>query len=153
MLFGSQLGTSSLAETSFDQLDVDDTIDPSVDTRSPAQNQVDVEINTDLVLTFSETVLPDIGNIVIVKDAVPPISDEIPASNSSQVTFSGNQVTITPTEVLDESSSYYVFIEEDAFEDPGGRNFAGFQTDTDWNFDTETIVTLLLPRNPQETPV
>ncbi|MEM9325237.1 MAG: Ig-like domain-containing protein [Bacteroidota bacterium] len=134
---GSKPGNQTLASDSFSQLNVSDTFDPDVDLSaglSPADNTGGVGIDTELVMTFSETVLPGTGRIVIVRQDV-PISDEIPA-NSPQVSYNGNVVTITPTIVLEPIRDYYVFIENDAFQDPGGNNFQGIVSTTSWNFNT-----------------
>jgi hypothetical protein len=94
-----------------------------------------------LSLEFDETVVPGSGNIVLrnITDA----SDTTIAVDDTQVTFSGNIVTIAPAGGLLAGKAYAVQIDATAIKNLSGFTYAGIGDDTGWNFvvATATILT------------
>jgi hypothetical protein len=113
-----------------------DTTDPSITSFSPADNAFDVSVTSNLVITFSETVDVEIGNIVLKKGSDDSVVETIDVT-SGQVTGTGTDViTINPSADLAYSSGYYVQIDATAFDDPSGNSYAGISDTTTWNFTT-----------------
>ena len=116
-----------------------DTTPPVLTSVSPADNSTGVAPSSNLVLTFSETVLPGSGNIVI-RNSNGTIAQSIPVTNTNQVSFSGNQVTINPSSNLAAGSGYYVNIASGVIRDVAGNNYAGISNSTSFNFTTDASV-------------
>jgi hypothetical protein len=85
------------------------------------------------VLTFSENVQAGSGNITISDGSDSRVID---VTDGTQVTISGNQVTIDPTTDLNFASAYNVQIDSGALTDTAGNEYAGIGDDTTLNFDT-----------------
>ena len=85
---------------------------------SPADDSGGVAVDSDLVLTFGEQVLPGpgLGNILI-KNAVDDSIVEAINVNSDRVTFDGNMVTVDPENDLPVDGELYVEIDAGAFRD------------------------------------
>ncbi|MBU1890555.1 Ig-like domain-containing protein, partial [Patescibacteria group bacterium] len=113
-----------------------DHISPTVTSFSPIDGIIDVTINSDLVIIFSEVVDAESGNIVIYKSIDDSIFETI-AVTSSQVSGTGtNTITIDPSDSLATETAYYVKIATSAFDDTAGNSFAGITDATTWNFVT-----------------
>ncbi len=113
-----------------------DTDNPTIYTLSPTDNSIDVAINSNLVITFSEPVDVKTGNIVIKKTSDNSTFETI-AVTSSNVTGSGTDtITINPTGAFNQSTDYYIQIDATAFDDATGNSFAGISDATTWNFTT-----------------
>ncbi len=98
---------------------------------SPADDATSVPPNTNLTLTFNEPVKKGTGNITITPAAG---SATTIAVTSSQVSVSGDRVTIDPTSDLVANAATYVQIASGAFTDLAGNAYAGISNQTDWNF-------------------
>ena len=72
-----------------------DTTGPVLTAATPADNATEVAAGNNIVLTFDEAVAAGTGNIVISNGAGD--TRTIAISDTSQVTISGNTVTINPT--------------------------------------------------------
>ncbi|MDP1612088.1 MAG: DUF4347 domain-containing protein, partial [Sulfuritalea sp.] len=95
---------------------------------SPADNQTGVAIGTNLVLTFSETVFPDVGYLAVRKSSDGSLVARVAASDASQVSYNlaAKTVTLNLANDLAQSTDYYVQIEPQALQDQSGNSFAGF---------------------------
>ncbi len=117
-------------------------IGPTISTLSPVDNATGVDMDTNLVITFDRVVIPQAGadnNIVIKKTSDNSTIETIDAE-SAQVTGSGTAtITINSSVTLDPSTSYYVQIGVDAFDDASGNSFVGISNTTTWNFTTVDI--------------
>ena len=113
-----------------------DTTAPLLTSVLPTDNSTNVARDSNLVLTFSEPVVPGSGNIVI-RNSNGTIAQSIPVS---QVSFSGNQVTINPSTDLAAGSGYYVNIASGVIHDVAGNNYAGISNSTSFNFTTDAPV-------------
>ena len=129
-----------------------DTIVPMLISSNPMDDAVQVAIGSNIVLTFSEPVKAGIGNIVI-SDGQDDIRT-IAVTDSSQVTFNGNTVTINPTSNLSLNASYHVQLASGVITDLAGNPYAGISDATTLNFNTvDTIVPMLISSNPMDDAV
>lgn len=150
----SYTGISDKETWQFTTEDAPDTAPPVVSSFSPKDGAKNVEIGTNLTLTFNEDVMKGEGEIKIYNSTnieVPPVT--IPV-DSDDVTIDGNVVTINPEDDLDYGTSYHVQITNDAFMDVAGNLYAGITNDTTWRFSTASepdktapIVSTYLPEN------
>jgi 6-phosphogluconolactonase (cycloisomerase 2 family)/methionine-rich copper-binding protein CopC len=104
-------------------------------TLSPTDNATNVVINSNLVLTFSEKVLPGTGNIVIRRKSDGETVEFFDAASLS-LTDDDKKVVLELTTLLDTSTEYYIEIDKGAFTDRAGNEFVGFSGPNDWNFTT-----------------
>ena len=92
------------------------------------------------MLTFSEVVDVETGNIVIYKTSDDSVVETIDVT-SNQVTGSGtSQITINPTYDLESLTEYYLKIDATAFDDPTGNSYAGIDDTTSLSFTTPDII-------------
>ena len=124
-----------------------DTTPPVLTSFSPADNSTGVAPSSNIVLTFSETVVPGSGNTVVpgsgnivIRNSNGTIAKSIAVTDTSQVTFSGNQVTINPSSDLAAASGYYVNIASGVIRDVAGNSYAGISNSTSFNFTTDAPV-------------
>jgi hypothetical protein len=110
-----------------------DTHAPTLLTTSPLDDATPVAPASDIVLTFSETVIAGAGNIVISNGTD---TRTIDVTDTSQVTIIGDTVTINPTTDLNASSSYHVHVDAGALINIAGNGYVGISNDTDLNFAT-----------------
>ncbi|MFZ6641120.1 DUF4214 domain-containing protein [Undibacterium sp. TC4M20W] len=101
-----------------------DTTPPTVISFSPATLATSVSTNSDIVLTFSETVTAGSGTISLM-NADGSVVANYNIAQSSNVTISGNTVTINPTNDLNNGSTYKLNIPSGAIKDVAGNNFIG----------------------------
>lgn len=112
-----------------------DTSVPTLSSSTPVDGTTDVAVGDDIVLTFSETVVAGTGNISLVSANG---SDTRTISiTDSQITISGNTVTINPTSDLANGLDYSVQIDSGALLDTSGNSYAGISDATTLNFTTE----------------
>ncbi len=134
---------NDIADNSFAGIDdnttwnftVGDFTDPMVSTYSPLDDAIGVTVNTNLVITFDEAVDAGVGNIIIKKSSDDSTVDTIAVGS---VLGSGTDIiTIDPASALLHSTSYYVNIATNVFNDINGNPYAGISDNTTWNFTTE----------------
>ncbi|MHC4556900.1 MAG: Ig-like domain-containing protein, partial [Planctomycetota bacterium] len=118
-----------------------DTVAPTVDSYTPADDATDVAVDTNLVIDFSENVQAGTGNIVIKRSSDDSVVETI-AVTSGQVTISGDQATINPSSDLAGGTEYYVDIGSGVFQDLSSNDYAG-TTDSpmSWSFTTAESLT------------
>lgn len=114
-----------------------DTTAPTLTSSSPTDDATGVAVDGDIVLQFSEAVQAGSGAITISNGSDTRVID---ATDASQVSINGNQVTIDPSLDLNPLSNYSVRIENTAFTDAGGNAYAGIGNTTALNFETESVV-------------
>ncbi len=118
------------------QYTLSDTTNPTVSSLSPTDGATTVSTTANLVITFTEAVDVETGNIVIYKASDNSIVETIDVT-SGLVTGTGtNTITINPSTTLAESTGYYVQIATTAFDDVAGNSYAGITNTTSWNFTT-----------------
>lgn len=111
-----------------------DAIAPILASSNPADNAGDVN-GSHVVLTFDEPVKAGSGNIVLHSGAS---GDDrtISVTDTTQVTFSGDSVDITPSADLKAGTAYYVTVDGGAITDLSGNAFAGISGTDALNFMT-----------------
>jgi hypothetical protein len=91
-------------------------------------------VDTNLVLTFSEVVLVQSGNILVKKIDDDSIVEEITVASTTGM--GTNIITVNPSADLATSTPYYVLVDATAFADGSGNTFAGISASSTWNFTT-----------------
>ena len=109
---------------------------PTISILSPADDSTGVSVGANLIITFSEPVDVETGNIIIRR-----ISDNVAVHTidvtSGLVTGTGtNTITINPPTDLASLTAYYVEIDNTAFDDPASNSFTGISGNSTWNFIT-----------------
>jgi methionine-rich copper-binding protein CopC len=141
--------TSSAAASQAGKAATVDTTKPVLVKSSPQDNATNVPLNSDIVLTFSENVVPGAGSIILSNGAGD--TRAISVSDASQITFSGSTVTINPLASLDPNGSYSVKMSGSAIYDTAGNAFAGISDASTLNFSTpDNQPPRLLQSNPQD---
>ena len=120
---------------------------PTLLSTSPADNATGVALGADLVATFSEPVQAGTGNITIKRTSDDVAVATIDVTDTNQVSFASDTVTINPTADLASLTEYYVQIDATAITDLGANPYAGIvdPDTTSWSFTTAdaTLPTLL----------
>jgi len=109
-----------------------DTTAPSGIAFSPADEAVAVPVAGDIILTFSEAVQRGTGSIVL-KTIAGSIVATYDAASSSNLSVSGNILTINPTADLAYNTGYKVTFTAGTIKDLAGNAYAGT---TSYNFTT-----------------
>lgn len=142
-LTSTTVGTATISAT-LNSVAVTDTasvsftnVPPTLSSSSPSDNATGVSSSTNIVLTFSEAVDVETGNITIKKTSDNSTVETIDVRNSSKVTGSGSTIiTINPSSTLAVSTEYYVLIDATAFDDADGGSYAGISSTTVLSFTT-----------------
>ena len=117
-----------------------DTTAPTISSRVPANNAMNVNIGANVVLTYSEAVQKGSGNITIGAITIPV--------SSAQVSISGAVVTINPTADLLAGTSYTLSFPAGAFQDLAGNNAGSFTL----NFNTAAALDTTPPTISSSVP-
>ncbi|MCB1229581.1 MAG: Ig-like domain-containing protein, partial [Verrucomicrobiae bacterium] len=124
---------------------VDDTTAPAVNDFAPADNGIDVDPTSNLVITFDEPVYPVTGSgeIRLVQTGVGTVETwSFAGGLPAGVTITGNTVTIDPTADLASNTAYHIEISGSAnagntqavFANVQGLGYEGTADATVWNF-------------------
>ena len=130
-----------------------DNTSPVVDILVPADDAVDVAIDANLTITFSEDIFPVMGGNGLIRlvdfDTDNVVEDFDPEENGNGgVTISGNVLTLNPTNDLQNDQQYYVIFNnfnDDFLEDAAGNPVAGYNDNVTWNFTTEAVADVTAP--------
>ena len=110
---------------------------PTLTSSSPADNATGVSTTTNIVLTFSEIVDVENGNIIIKKTSDNSIIETIAVTDAAKVSGSGTTtITINPAATLIVSTEYYVLIDATAFDSVNSTDYAGISSTTALSFTT-----------------
>ncbi len=122
---------------------------PSLSSSSPSDNATEVAINANIVLTFSEVVDAESGNITIKKTSDDSTIETIDVTGAKVSGSGSTAITINPSTDLTADIDYYILIDASAFDDANGNSYAGISSKTALNFSTkpgevfnETVKTL-----------
>lgn len=113
---------------------------PFTSTLSPADNATGVPVDTNLILTFTEAVDVETGNINIHKTSDNTLIEAIDVTGGLVTGTGTATITINPTNSLVGETEYYVLIDATAFDDTAGNSFAGIADATAWSFTTADII-------------
>ncbi|OQW41227.1 MAG: hypothetical protein A4S08_02555 [Proteobacteria bacterium SG_bin4] len=112
------------------------TSEPRLTGSTPWDNSTEFQVDRNIELYFDEEIQAgSSGNIVISNGSD---TRTIAISDSSQVIFNGNILTINPSADLVPFSGYSIRIDNGAITDPAGNVYAGISDDTTLNFSTVT---------------
>ena len=142
----SYAGISSTTALSFT---TGDETNPTLSSSTPADNGTDILVDANIVLTFSEAVDAESGNITIKKKKDNSTVETIDVTGSKVRGSGGTQITINPGSDLENEIEFYILIDATAFDDTSGNSYAGISSTTALNFKTkpgevfsETVKTL-----------
>jgi hypothetical protein len=93
-------------------------------------------VNDNIILTFSEAVDAESGNIVIKKSSDDSIVETINVTGSKVSGSGSTTITINPSSTLDQATGYYITIDATAFDDASSISYAGISDATTLNFNT-----------------
>ena len=113
-----------------------DTTAPTLTTTTPLDNATGVAVGANLVLTFNEAVKAGSGVIQIRRVSDESLVKTIDVTDATQVSFSGNQVTINPATDLPAGTAFYVTMTAEAVRDLANTNSGGISSSTEFNFTT-----------------
>jgi methionine-rich copper-binding protein CopC len=110
---------------------------PTLLSSSPAALATGVAVDANIVLTFSEAVSAESGQIRIVRFNDLTTFESIRVSDSSKVSLNGAVVTINPSGTFAYNTRYAVLIDGTAFESVStDQNFAAIESEGTLNFTT-----------------
>jgi len=112
---------------------------PTLSSSSPSDGASSVGVNDNIVLTFSEVVDAESGNILIKKSSDDSTVETISVTDSNVSGSGSTEITINPDTTLDGETDYYITIASTAFDDVDSADYAGISSSTALNFTTETI--------------
>ena len=122
---------------------------PTLSSSSPSDNATEVAINANIVLTFSEAVDAESGNITIKRTSDDSTIETIDVTGAKVSGSGSTAITINPSTDLTADIDYYILIDASAFDDAAGNSYAGISSTTALNFSTkpgevfnETVKTL-----------
>jgi len=116
-----------------------DTTNPTLSSASPADDETGVVVGKSIVLTFSEKVDAETGNVTIYRTSDSAVVEAISVSGS-QVTGSGTStITVNPADDLEWNTEYHVLIDATAFDDASSNSYAGISDTTTLSFTTATV--------------
>jgi hypothetical protein len=113
-----------------------DTTDPQIQTLSPTHGALDIAIDTNLTITFTEDVVFDIGSIVLRENGGSAVETFDVGNPPAGLTLNGATVTINPSNDLALGTTYYVEIPATAIDDLAGNPFDGISGSGTWSFTT-----------------
>lgn len=129
-------GITGVTDWNFTTMDVaSDNTPPGLVSSAftPADDAIDIDINTALTVNFDEGITAGTGTIDLYNASGVVESFDLSAGGA---TISGTTVTMTPSVPLNYNTAYYVLISGDAIEDFAGNAYAGYTDTTTWNFTT-----------------
>ena len=110
--------------------------EPTLSSCSPTDGATGVGVDHDIVLTFSEAVDVESGNIVIKKSSDDSVVETIDVTGSSVTGTGTTEITVNVSTTFDIETSYYITIDSTAFDDSGSLSYAGINDATTCNFST-----------------
>jgi murein DD-endopeptidase MepM/ murein hydrolase activator NlpD len=137
--YGSNIGTYNVSVIRLD------TTAPTVSSFSPTDGATGVAVGSNIVLTFSESIQKGAGTIAIHSgSATGTTIESYNVASSSNITVSGNTLTINPTTNLVNNTHYFVTLTSSSVKDIAGNNYAG-TTSYDFTTVSNTGRAVLLP--------
>lgn len=128
---------------------------PTVASLSPADEAVDVAIDTDLIITFDTPVSVATGSISIFRSSDDQLIEQIAVISDAVTANNTTTVRITPTTELGSETDYYIAISSTAFAAYSSTTiyYAGIANNTTWNFTSEDVspptISTLFPSDGQ----
>ena len=113
-----------------------DSSSPTLSSSTPVDGSTGIAVDANIVLTFSEAVDVESGNITIKKSSDDSIVETIDVTGSKVTGTGTTTITINPTSVLTGLTGYYLNIAATAFDDAFSNSYAGITDATTLNFAT-----------------
>ena len=110
--------------------------DPTLSSSTPADGATGVAVDANIVLTFSEAVDVESGNITLKKSSDDSTVETIDVTGSKVTGTGTTEITINPSTTLTGSTNYYITIAASAFDDDSSNSYAGITDSTTLNFTT-----------------
>ena len=107
---------------------------PTLSSSTPADDATAVAVDANIVLTFSEAVDVESGNITIKKTSDGSEVEEIDVTGGLVTGTGTNTITVNPTSDLDGETEYYVLIDATAFDGSASNSYAGITSTTALSF-------------------
>ena len=121
---------------------LNDLTQPEIVAASPGDGAVDVAVETDIVLTFSEAIARGTGTIALrAGSPTGTIAEQFDAAASDRISVTGSMLTIDPTDDLEGGTQYFITFERGTVTDMAGNSLAA--TDS---YD----ITALAPNQPPD---
>ena len=106
-----------------------DNTAPTLISASPVDGATGIAVGNDIVFTFSEAIQKGSGAIEIYSgSAAGTLVAHYDAATSTNLTITGNTLTINPTTDLEYKTSYFITVGADAINDFAGNSYAGTTT-------------------------
>ncbi len=106
-----------------------DTVAPIVKSFTPVDGSLNVSLNTNITLTFSESIKAGSGFIEIHSDsATGALVESFDAASSTRLLFSGSTLTIDPLNTLSSDTHYFVTLVNGSVKDLAGNSYSGTST-------------------------
>ena len=129
----------------------DDT--PLITDFTPADDSVDVPLNTNIAIAFDRNITANTGSILIKDLSDDSVVQSIDVTGS-EVLVIGSAVFITPATDLPDSSELYIEVPADAFLSGNGVGNEAITDNTTWNFSTVDITPpTIVVSTPASSPI
>lgn len=125
---------------------VPDVTPPAISNLIPADNAVGVNVNTNLTISFSETISWGTGSVTLY-DGNDNVIQTI-SNGTAGSTVSGSTFFYNPPANLVINTPYYIRIDATAFKDAANNFFAGIADNVTWNFNTNDVTPPALIASP-----
>jgi len=129
--------------------DSEDIILPSIIDFSPSDESIDVAIDTQLEIIFSENIARGSGSIIL-KTEDGDVVEVFDAASSDRLSLSNDTLVLTPSLPLAEGVSYRLELAQGSIEDLAGNPFAGSTT---YNFSTQLLEDITAPQIESYSPL
>ena len=97
---------------------------PTLSSSTPADGATGVAVDANIVLTFSEAVDVESGNITLKKSSDNSTVETIDVTGSKVTGTGSTEITINPSTTLDGETGYYLNIAASAFDDDSSNSYA-----------------------------
>ena len=125
--------------------------DPILSSSVPADDATGVALNANIVLTFSEIVNVESGNITIHKTSDDSTVETFDVTGSKVTGNGSTEITINPGTDFDNNTEYYVLIPNTAFDDVDSGSYAGIPSSkTTLSFTTTNTIPTLTSSVPDD---
>ncbi|MCK4311146.1 MAG: Ig-like domain-containing protein, partial [Candidatus Cloacimonetes bacterium] len=109
---------------------------PEISSTIPDDDETDTDWSSRVYIEFDKDIFAGTGNLILKKAS----NDSTVATvSASSVTINGSSVEIDFGTQLEQSTSYYIQIDNDAFIDDYNIYFSGIDDNTTWNFTTGAV--------------
>ena len=138
--FTDSAGNNNSASAQFNWTYVADTTAPTISSTNPADDTTDIDVDSNIILTFDESVDTESGDIVIYKSSDGSVVETIGVTDSTVTGTGTTTITINPVSDLPTFTDLYILIDSSAFDDIAGNSYAGISSASTFNFKTEQNV-------------